>query len=242
MSVALWLLFASALGTLGGWAGWRAGQRRTAHPLPDVWDLDSRPVLNADERQAMRHLREALPHNTVLAKLPLVRLCQPRSVERQQFWFELLGNLHVSFAICSANARVLAVIDLEPPRGMSSRAMRIKQSVLGACRIRYVHCKASQLPPRSDLELLLRPQGQTTVRVAPLSAVPPRAAAPDPHFQQARSQLSDTVRTRRAGRSLPADSMFAQDSFFAPSSQLDLAANSDFPPSAAEAEAPIARR
>jgi len=231
----LWAAVITAVG-LAAWLGHRAGRRRVVHPLPVLWAVDARPVLNADERQAMRHLREALPHNMVLAKLPLVRLCQPRDAERQQYWFELLGNLHVSFAICSANARVLAVIDLEPARGASTRATKIKQAVLAACRIRYVSCKASNLPPPSDLELLLRPQGQSTVRLAPL-AKPAVRVAPQPtmRMQQAQSNLSDTVRTRRAARPprVP-DSMFAQDSFFAPASQIDTAANSDFPPSVAE--------
>jgi hypothetical protein len=205
------------------------------HPLPEAWAIDGRPVLNADERQAMRHLRDALPHNMILAKLPLVRLCQPRDADQHQYWFELLGNLHVSFAICSANARVLAVIDLESARGASPRAVKIKKSVLAACRIRYVSCKASNLPPPSDLELLLRPQGQSTVRVAPLAVPAAARAKPPVKLQQAHSHLSDTVRNRRAARSSrPNDSIFAQDSFFAPASQIDTAANSDFPPSVSE--------
>jgi hypothetical protein len=246
MTFGWWPMWAAVItaAAAAAWFGHRAGRRRVVHPLPESWAVDARPVLNADERQAMRHLREALPHNMVLAKLPLVRLCQPREAERQQYWFELLGNLHVSFAICSANARVLAVIDLEPARGASMRATKIKQAVLAACRIRYVSCKANNLPPPSDLELLLRPQGQSTVRLAPL-AVPKAAPQPTVRLQQAQSHLSDTVRTRRATRPMHVpDSMFAQDSFFAPASQIDTAANSDFPPSAAEGtdDLPFGRR
>ena len=100
------------------------------------------------------------------------------------------------------------------------------------------------LPSPSDLELLLRPQGQTTVRLAPLAVAPVRAPSPSQPLQHARSQLTDTVRSRRAARPLPPDSMFAQDSFFAPPSQLEPAANSDFPPSILEGaeDAPVARR
>lgn len=244
----IWAALALAGVAVAAWLGHRAGRRRVVHPLPAVWSVDPRPVLNADERQAMRHLRDALPHNMILAKLPLVRLCQPRDTEQQQYWFELLGNLHVSFAICSANARVLAVIDLESARGHSARAAKIKQSVLAACRIRYVSCKASNMPPPSDLELLLRPQGQSTVRLAPLSPPAPAVvpiAKPAEKLQHAQTHLADTVRTRRATRPYRVpDSMFAQDSFFAPASQIDTAANSDFPPSIAEGtdDAPIGRR
>jgi len=240
-----WAAVAIAGMALTAWLGHRAGRRRVVQPLPDVWAIDPRPVLNADERQAMRHLRDALPHNMILAKLPLVRLCHPRDADRQQYWFELLGSLHVSFAICSANARVLAVIDLESPRGTSSRALKIKQSLFAACRIRYVQCRANNLPPPSDLELLLRPQGQSTVRLAPVATPAVTAVQPPVKLAQAQSHLSDTVRNRRAARPPRfADSVFGQDSFFAPASRLDTAANSDFPPSAAEGldDAPFARR
>ncbi|WP_428420167.1 hypothetical protein [Methylibium sp.] len=173
----------------------------------------------------MRMLREALPQYIVLAKLPLVRLCQPRDPRRVRYWFDLLGSLHVSFAVCSPNGRVIAVIDLEPERGVSRRASRIKQSVLDACRIRYLSCRAENLPPMSELQLLLRPQGAVP-RQAPL-------APPPKNFQQARSTLSDTVRTRRAERSARwADSGFPQDSFFAPDSRLD-GPSSEFAPMSA---------
>lgn len=200
--------------------------RRQRRSLPRQWLLMARPVLNSDERRTMRMLREGLPQYIVLAKLPLVRLCQPRDPRRVRYWFDLLGSLHVSFAVCSPNGRVIAVIDLEPERGVSRRASKIKQSVLDACRIRYLSCKAENLPPMSELQLLLRPQGAAP-RQAPLAATPPK------NFQQARSTLSDTVRTRRAERSARwADSGFPQDSFFAPDSRLD-GPSSEFAPLAA---------
>ena len=86
-------------------------------PLPVEWDLVPRPVFTADERRVYRLLREALPHHVVLAKLPLVRFCQPSDPQRMRYWYELLGAIHVSFAICSANGRVLAAIDLSYDQG-----------------------------------------------------------------------------------------------------------------------------
>ena len=86
-------------------------------PLPVEWDLSPRPVFTADERRVYRQLREALPHHTVLAKLPLVRFCQPNDAKAVRYWFDLLGASHVTFAVCSANGRVLAAIDLSYDRG-----------------------------------------------------------------------------------------------------------------------------
>jgi hypothetical protein len=226
-SLSWWSIALAVTAGLVGLSAYLAGRRRAATPLPTDWRVDARPALNADERHAMRLLREALPNNVVLAKLPLVRFCQPREMQQMRYWFELIGPVYVSFAVCSANGRVLAVVDLDTGRPTSARALRIKQGVLDACRIRYVRCRADNFPAASDLALLLRPQGPTA-RVAPMA--PPAQAAPA--FQNAKGHLSDTVKSRRAQRSEHwPNSALAQDSFFAADSRLDAAANSDFAPS-----------
>lgn len=220
-----WLLFGCVAALVSFLFGRRTSKPAKNAALPSEWAVMPRPVLNSDERRTLRLLREALPQHIVLAKLPLVRLCQARDPEKVRFWYELLAPLHISFAVCSANGRVLAVIDLEPERGVSRRASRIKQAVLEVCRIRYLSCRAENLPPVSELQLLLRPQGVVS-RPAPLAPL-----VPDPHFQQARSTLSDTVRSRRAERSERwADSGFPQDSFFAPDSRLEGGPSSEFAP------------
>lgn len=201
---------------------WTLKPRRT--PLPKDWAIIPRPVLNGDERRTLRLLREALPQYIVLAKLPLTRMCHPRDPQKVSYWYELLGPLHVSFAVCNANGRVLAVVDLENERGRSRRATAIKTGVMEACRIRYLSCLPENLPPVSELQLLVPQQGVVS-RPIPLSAAVP------PGFHQARSSLSDTVRTRRAERSQRwADSGYPQDSFFAPDSRLDQLAAGEYAP------------
>ena len=96
-------------------------------PLPSEWALAPRPVFSTDERRVYRQLREALPHHILLSKLPLVRFCQPSDPNDVRYWYELLGSIHVTFAICSANGRVLAAIDLDTDRGNSRRVLQIKQ-------------------------------------------------------------------------------------------------------------------
>ena len=134
LGLLLAFLAALAAAALGHYVGRRSAQRSKRVPLPREWGLMARPVLNGDERRALRLLREALPQYTVLAKLPLVRLCQPRDPQRGRYWYDLLGPLHVSFVVCSANGRVLAAVDLQPERGISARAALIKQSVMDVCR------------------------------------------------------------------------------------------------------------
>ena len=124
-------------------------------PLPTEWSLTARPVFSTDERRVYRQLREALPHHIVLSKLPLVRFCQPTDAQQMRYWYELLGSIHVTFAICSANGRVLAAIDLDTDRGNSRRVLQIKQAVLCACRVRYLRCPVDHLPTVPELQLLV---------------------------------------------------------------------------------------
>ena len=198
VSIALVLL--AAAGSL--WVYTR--RKPEVKPLPTEWTLAPRPVFSTDERRVYRQLREALPHHIVLSKLPLVRFCQPTDPSEVRFWYELLGALHVTFAICSANGRVLAAIDLETDRGNSRRTQQIKQAVLAACRVRYLRCPIDHLPSVPELQLLV-----------PHSVAPTRGPQPAPTMSQAREHLTSTVATRRRERTtLWQDSGFFQDSFF----------------------------
>lgn len=204
-----------------------------APPLPTEWALSPRPVFSSDERRVYRLLREALPHHAVLAKLPLIRFCQAVDPAQTRYWYELLGTLHVNFVVCSANGRVLAAIDLDTEHGSSRRAMQIKQSVLGACRVRYLRCPVDNLPTIAELQLLV-PQSGLAAR-GPLATLQP--------FNQARDTLTSTVANRRAQRSaLWQDSTNFQDSFFAPDNRLDGFANSDFAPAARPGARHLAER
>jgi hypothetical protein len=209
-----WILAGLSLALLAG-AGvlWLTRPRRAgARPLPTEWTLTARPVFNADERRVYRQLREALPHHIVLSKLPLVRFTQPTDPQEVRYWYELLGSIHVSFAICSANGRVLAAIDLDNDRANSRRALQIKQSVLAACRVRYLRCAADHLPSVPELQLLV-PQTQAAAR-GPLAV----AAAADP------TTGNGTAR-RRERAPLWQESGFMQDSFFGVEAQGDFVAS-----------------
>jgi len=198
------------LGAGGLWL-WR-GRPARPEPLPTDWALSARPVFSSDERRVYRQLREALPHHMLLSKLPLVRFCQPNDPAEVRYWYEVLGSIHVTFAICSANGRVLAAIDLDTERSGSRRVVQIKQSVLAACRVRYLRCPADHLPSIPELQLLV-PHGAGAAR-GPHPA-PTAAAAHGP-------LATATMARRRAAHSLWQDSGFFQDSFFGAESRSDV--------------------
>ncbi|MEP7300577.1 MAG: DUF2726 domain-containing protein [Caldimonas sp.] len=222
------------LGAVLGWA-WLVRRGRRIAPLPTEWALSPRPVFSADERRVYKLMREALPHHIVLSKLPLVRFCQPSDPGEVRYWYDLLGSINVTFAVCSTNGRVLAAIDLDIERGSSRRLLQIKQSVLGACRVRYLRCPIDNLPSAAELQLLVPSASLGAGPRSPAAAT----AAPPSDLDEARDSLASTVASRRAQRTaLWQDSSLFQDSFFAPDSRQDFS-NSEFsmPPAALAAAA-----
>jgi len=210
-----WILLSVSFVLLAGAAGlWLYTRRKPeARPLPNEWTLTARPVFSSDERRVYRQLREALPHHIVLSKLPLVRFCQPTDPQEVRFWYELLGAIHVTFAVCSANGRVLAAIDLDTDRGNSRRVMQIKQAVLAACRVRYLRCPVDHMPSIPELQLLV-PQSAASTRG-------PQPAAPPAHPRREVASVTAMPSRRRDRATLWQDSNFFQDSFFAPDNRSD---------------------
>jgi Protein of unknown function (DUF2726) len=207
------------------------GRQPTHRPLPTDWALAPRAVFTSDERRIYRLLREALPHHVILSKLPLVRFCQPTDPQKLSYWYGLLASSSLTFAICSANGRVLAGVDLDAEHGgPSKRSATIKKSVLQACRVRHMVCKINQLPSIADLQMLVPHSG-----VATRSSM----VAPSANLDGARDQLAGTVANRRAQRSsLWQDSAAFQDSFFAMDSRFSPPSVSDFLPMTSTESAP----
>lgn len=200
------------------WALKRPSQ--AAKQLPTEWALSARPVFSTDERRVYRLLREALPHHVILSKLPLVRFCQPTEAKQVRYWFDLLGTIHVTFAICSPNGRVLAAIDLDTERNVTGRSLQIKQSVLAACRVRYLRCPIDNLPSTAELQLLV-----------PFSSSASRGPQPAPATPRSPPlQSLSSKPARRSGRdTLWQDSSVFHDSFFVPDSRYDSMAGGDNP-------------
>ncbi len=190
------LLLLAAAGLL--WL--RFGRKPAARVLPTKWPLTGRRVFGQQELRVYRQLREALPEHLLLSKLPLVRFCQPEDPGELRYWYELLGNQHVSFAICSDSGRVLAAIDLEGLRPTSRRSLQIKEAVLAACKVKYLRCTPDELPPLAELRSLVPEPASRSVPVARMA--------------KASEQLAATVAERRRERQGFADSNFVADSFF----------------------------
>ncbi|UXH79302.1 DUF2726 domain-containing protein [Roseateles amylovorans] len=213
-------------------------QHRRRKPLPTQWSLAARPVFSTDERRVFRLLREALPHHLVMCKLPIVRFCQPTEAKDVRYWYDLLGGISVNFAICSPNGRVLAAIDLDTGRPGSARSLEIKQSVLTACRIRYLRTTAEQLPSASELQLLVPYSNQGARSPQPAKRAP-AARAP---VAAPMASAPSAARRPPVRNTLWNESPVFSDSFFAPDSRFDaFNGPTDTPPSPVTPAEPRAR-
>ena len=208
-SAAIWILglLAAALAVpLGLFLVLRVPGQRRSDDLPMQWPLTARPVFGGAERRMYRQLVEALPQQVILAKLPLVRLCQPSDPDPAQvrYWFRLLGAIHVSFAVCDAHGRVLAALDLVSARNAPNpRTTRIKTAVLQACQVRYLSCTPDTLPSLATLRTLLPQPIADQSGVGATQTALPMAAAPAPSGADfARSGQFDDSYFAPAGESL----------------------------------------
>ncbi len=199
-----WIIALAVLVVIAaGMAFWVTRPRQTSSaPLPTEWELGARAVFSADERRAYRQLRDAFPQYIVLAKLPLVRFCQPNDPNEVRYWFDLLGSIHISFAICSAHGRVLIAIDLDGERPSSRRTQQIKQSVLSACRIRYLRCTIDHLPTVAELQALL-PQNPAAASHSTLPASAETTAMPMTDAPMASSRAAAPAPAARAAAAPP---------------------------------------
>ena len=208
-----------ALGRLWQHQAAEAARRR----WPPKWNLNARPLFTVHERTLYRELKTALPQHVVLAKVSLLRFCQSADASDARDWYKRLQALHVSLLVCTPNGVVVAAIDIDKPSSKGpSRAQKMKEGVLEACRVRYVRCGPGQWPQARLLAgWVLGPTGDGSERRS-------RNAPPDP-LLNAGDQLARKLKERRAERaSRWSESSFAQDSFFAFDSRLD--AETTMPP------------
>jgi Protein of unknown function (DUF2726) len=165
-----------ALSIALGWSLWRG--RRMPAALPEELTLVTRPVFSSEERRLLRLLREALPHHVLLSRLPLERFCQPSETKQAPLWADVVEGLFVSFAVCSANGRVLVAIDLDTDRGPSLQRQQLKHAALDACRVRYLRLAADQLPSVSELQALVPHAAGSAPAVTPSVVAAPAVAMP----------------------------------------------------------------
>jgi len=254
------LIAGPTLALLAGGAAvhwWHTRKQRSAQAWPTAFSLTARPLFTTEERLLFRELQAALPQHVVLAKVNLLRFCHATRETEARLWFERLHPLNVSFVVCTPHGTVISAIDLEAPnRPTSGRTLRLKESVLDACRVRYLRVPSGQrLDPHALAQLALGAQqyaGTTGMAHGGPTSTPggsASASGPLSPLAQARAELAQKLqhrRTERAQRNSAnrtrhetgyAESTFG-DSFFAMDSRFDADAANSVPAPLSAPDAP----
>lgn len=185
---------------LVAWVAWRSSrprQRSSSGALPRHWTLKPRLYFSSLERRLYGWIKGGFPAHIVLIKPPVTRYTMPADRERADYWYGLIGPLYTTFALCEANGKVVAaldVVDRQRP-SVSRRAQAIKRSALDACGIRYVVLEVGALPSLSQLRDLVLGDEPAL-----------EAATAVEGMAHARESLERKVRHRRADRERFADS------------------------------------
>lgn len=252
------LIAGPTLALLAGGAAvhwWHTRRQRSAQAWPTAFSLTARPLFTTEERLLFRELQAALPQHVVLAKVNLLRFCHATRESEARLWFERLHPLNVSFVVCTPHGTVISAIDLEAPnRPTSGRTLRLKESALDACRVRYLRVPSGQrLDPHALAQLALGAQQFSGTQAGTpgssgLAGASGASGALSP-LAQARAELAQKLqhrRTERAHRNSASrtrhdtgytESTFG-DSFFAMDSRFDADAANSVPAPLSAPDAP----
>ncbi len=221
-------------------------RQRSAQAWPTAFSLTARPLFTTEERLLFRELQAALPQHVVLAKVNLLRFCHATRESEARLWFERLHPLNVSFVVCTPHGTVISAIDLEAPnRPTSGRTLRLKESVLDACRVRYLRVPSGQrLDPHALAQLALGAQQFAGSNGSPHGGTAGGSAASP--LAQARAELARKLQHRRTERahrnSGTREARFTEstfgDSFFAMDSRFDADAANSVPAPLSAPDAP----
>ena len=149
---ALGLALSAVLGAIAcGW--WLRRQARQRMIPPNRWPVNSRDIVNTQERKTRGWLNHIFFDHEVLVKLPVTRFTLPKGRARDFYWYELLNSLYCSFTVVREDGHVVGCIDL-PPRSQSvKRSHHKKKQLLEQCGIPYLVLDLANLPGLLDLRV-----------------------------------------------------------------------------------------
>ena len=149
---ALGLALSAVVGAIAfGW--WQRRQARQRMIPPKRWPVNSRDIVNTQERKTWGWLKHIFFDHEVLVKLPVTRFTLPEGRARDFFWYELLNSLYCSFTVVREDGRVVGCIDLPPRSPAVKRSHRKKKQLLEQCGIPYLVLDLANLPGLLDLRV-----------------------------------------------------------------------------------------
>ena len=158
---------------LGGFvSAWWIGRRNRSYkmPLPDLWPVQGRPLVNGNELEVWHRLKSIFHDHVVVVKVPVLRFTQLRETPLSTFtgrtgildnvniqtkeWVDMLGKLYSTFAVCTLSGKVIACVDVVEPYGGTTTGHELKEALLLKCGIAYISLNVFNFPDASMLREL----------------------------------------------------------------------------------------
>ena len=135
-----------------------------------AWPPTIVPLLTADQRQAYRLLRSALPDDLILSQIPLTRFIRVPTRRSEGVWLQKAGRLRVDLLVCDAAGLATAAVAVSAPTESArarDRRERVKR-VLQATGITMHVWAAGRLPDVEDVRAQLGNSAAVERVVSPL--------------------------------------------------------------------------
>lgn len=131
---------------------WLAGRSaRKRRMIPKRWPLNSRVLVNTEERKVWRWLTQSFSDHHVMIKIPVTRFTLPRSREQGLHWYKLLSSVYCTLTVCRSDGRVIGCVDVLGPHGLPRSNQHLKQSLLSQCGIAYWVLTPEGLPSTEEI-------------------------------------------------------------------------------------------
>ncbi len=203
--------------------GWR--KRVEANKsLPKLVPLAARLILNRHEVDFLGRLQAAVPQGMIAVKPQLTRFMRLTSGAKgeENYWFEMLKSMSVSFAVCTKNGMVIAAIDLVSPRNVQLDARAIKRRLLEAANILYLTVDQNMQPNTQWLQQIVL--GAEHAHLAESSNAYRNMLGGQSleSVEAARAKLEQLLQSRRDDREVAFRESMFKDSFLQPDSRMDV--------------------
>jgi len=126
----------------------------------DIWPYFAKKPLTAPEQILYFRLLNALPDHIVLAQVQLSRILGVKKVKDYQSWLNRINQLSADFVICTKDATVLAVIELDDSSHQSDRrraADQKKDRALSSAGIKIIRWQVRELPDGAAIRSTVLP-------------------------------------------------------------------------------------
>lgn len=133
----------------------RLSRRRKAwHSANAVWPFYAKRALASPGQVLYHRLVSALPGHLILCGVDLPDVLGVRRGFDAAAWNKRIRHLRYDFVVCTADARVLAAIELDDPSRQvgGTRPDPVKERASAAAGMRLLHWQAKALPDQAQIQ------------------------------------------------------------------------------------------